>query len=130
VRGLGPRRIAEWVSFGVSLALIVVLAAHLVWRMVEPPPEAIEASVTPLLDQVVQQEGRYVVPFAVQNASRRTVRHLQIRIRYEVTQGQEEQMDVLLDYLGEASTQTVYAYFRQDPRTLSIRAEPISYSRE
>ena len=125
-RVFGPRRMAEWLSFGLSLALILVLVAHLVVRWLDPSTRVIEASVTPLIDQVARQGSRFVLPVEVQNHGARAVRDLQIRIRYELD-GREESMELLFDYVGQTSLQVVYAYFRQDPRGLSIRAEPISY---
>ncbi len=122
----GPRRIAEWISFGVSLMLVLAVVVHLVVRSLEPWPEAIQTHVTPLLDRVTRQEGRFVVPFEVRNGSARAVRDLQIRIRYEA-EGRPESMDVVIDYLGQASVQVVYGYFREDPRSLSLTAESVSY---
>jgi uncharacterized protein (TIGR02588 family) len=125
-RTAGPRRIAEWVSFGISLALVAAVVSHLVARSLEPAPEAIQTHVRPLLDRVARQEGRFVVPFEVRNGSSRAVRDLQIRIRYEA-EGRPESMDVLIDYLGQASVQIVYGYFREDPRSLSLTAESVAY---
>jgi uncharacterized protein (TIGR02588 family) len=68
-----------------------------------------------------------VLPIAIENPGGRTVRDLQVRIEYRGTRGATESMELLIDYIGQASEQVVYTYFRQDPRTLSIRAEPISY---
>jgi uncharacterized protein (TIGR02588 family) len=125
-RSAGPRRIAEWVSFGISLALVIAVVAHLVVRSLEPSPEAIQTQVTPLLERVMRQDGRFVVPFEVRNRSSRAVRDLQIRIQYAV-EGRPESMDVVIDYLGQASVQIVYGYFRKDPRALSLTAESVSY---
>jgi uncharacterized protein (TIGR02588 family) len=123
----GPRRLAEWVSFGVSLALVLGVVAHLVWRLREPVTERVSARVTAQLDRVTEQSGRFVLPIAIENPGGRTVRDLQVRIEYRGDRGATESMELLIDYIGQASEQVVYTYFRRDPRTLSIRAEPISY---
>jgi uncharacterized protein (TIGR02588 family) len=123
----GPRRLAEWVSFGISLALVLGLAGHLVWRMRVPVDEVVDARVTPQIDRVTEQQGRFVLPLAVENPSPRTVRDLQVRIEYGAPGAAPESMELLIDYLGQASEQIVYVYFRRDPRALKIRAEPISY---
>jgi uncharacterized protein (TIGR02588 family) len=125
-RRLGPRRVAEWISFGISLALVVAVVVHLVVRSLEPSHEALQAHVTPLFDGVTHEAGRYVVPFEVRNSSPRAARDLQIRIRYEL-EGRPESMDVLIDYVGQTSVQTVYGYFREDPRSLSLTADAVSY---
>lgn len=123
----GPRRLAEWVTFGVSLALVLALSAHLAWRLREPVTDVIDARVTPRLDRVAEQEGRFVLPLDIVNPGGRTIRDLQVRVEYRGTGDERRSMDLLVDYLGQSSEQVVYTYFRDDPRTLSIRAEAISY---
>jgi uncharacterized protein (TIGR02588 family) len=123
----GPRRLAEWVTFGVSLALVLALSAHLAWRLREPVTDMIDARVTPRLDRVAEREGRFVLPLDIVNPGGRTIRDLQVRVEYRGTGGERRSMDLLVDYLGQSSEQVVYTYFRDDPRTLSIRAEAMSY---
>lgn len=123
----GPRQLAEWVTFGVSLALVLALSAHLIWRMREPVTDVVDARIAPRLDGVVQQEGRFVLPFEISNPGGRTIRDLQVRIEYQGPGSSRRSMEVLVDYLGQSSEQVIYTYFHDDPRTLSICAEAISY---
>jgi uncharacterized protein (TIGR02588 family) len=123
----GPRRLAEWITFGISLALVLALTAHLAWRLREPVTDVIDARVTPRFDRVAQQEGRYVLPLDIVNPGGRTIRDLQVRLDYRSAGGERRNMELLLDYVGQSSEQVVYTYFREDPRTLSIRAEALSY---
>jgi uncharacterized protein (TIGR02588 family) len=123
----GPRRLAEWVTFGLSLTLVLALSAHLVWRMREPVTDVVDARVAPRFDRVVQQEGRFVLPLEVTNPGGRTIRDVQVRIEYRMPGDERRSLDVLVDYLGQSSEQVIYAYFRDDPRALSIHAEAISY---
>lgn len=123
----GRRRLAEWVTFGVSLALVLALAAHLAWRLREPVTERVDARVAPRFDDISQQAGRYLLPLEIANPGGRTIRDLQVRIDYRGERGERRTMDVLVDYVGQGAEQVVYTYFRDDPRTLSIHAEAISY---
>lgn len=123
----GPRRLAEWITFGLSLMLVLALAAHLAWRLREPVTELVDARITPRLDRVAQQEGRFVLPLDIVNPGGRTIRDLQVRVEYRGASGEPRSMDLLVDYLGQSSEQVVYTYFRDDPRTLSVRAEAMSY---
>jgi uncharacterized protein (TIGR02588 family) len=76
---------------------------------------------------VAQQEGRYVLPLAIVNPGGRTIRDLQVRVEYRGAGGERRNMELLLDYVGQSSEQVVYTYFREDPRTLSVRAEALAY---
>jgi uncharacterized protein (TIGR02588 family) len=122
----GPRRVAEWVSFGISLALVLALLGHLVWRMREPSVAVPVARVTPRLDLTREVGGRFVLPLEEQNLTPQTVQDVQIRIEYHTPGGQRESMDLRVDYVGRASTHTVFAYFDRDPRRSSIDAGVIS----
>jgi len=122
----GPRRAAEWVSFGISLALVLALLAHLVWRMREPPALVPIARVTPRLDLTRELEGRFVLPLEVRNPTPQTVQDVQIRIQYRAPGSASESMDLIIDYVGRSSTHTVFAYFDRDPRRLEIEAEVLS----
>ena len=82
---------------------------------------------SPRFAEVTEQAGRYVLPLDIVNSSARTIRDLQVRIDYRGEGGERRSLDVLVDYLGQESEQVVYTYFRADPRTLSVRAEAISY---
>ena len=122
----GPRRLAEWLSFGISLALVLALVGHLLWRLREPVDDAVPTQVSLQLDRVSEQQGRFVLPIEVKNLGARTVRELQLRVEFEEG-GQRRNLDVLIDYVGQSAAQLVFIYFSQDPRGLSVRAEPVSY---
>jgi uncharacterized protein (TIGR02588 family) len=114
------------VSFGISLALVLALLGHLVWRMLEPQVLVPLASVTPRLDLTRELEGRFVVPLEVHNPTPQTVQDVQIRIRYQPPGSAGESMDLIIDYVGRVSTHTVFAYFDRDPRRLAIEAKVLS----
>jgi uncharacterized protein (TIGR02588 family) len=126
----GPRQLAEWLSFAVSLALVLALAAHLLWRMREPVTDTIHVLVRAQLDEVSEHDGRFILPLGLKNPGARTVRDLQVRIEYRAPGGARESMDVLVDYLGKSAEEVIFAYFSEDPRSLSVHAEPISYRLE
>jgi uncharacterized protein (TIGR02588 family) len=122
----GPRRFAEWLSFGVSLALVLAVVFYLLWRMRVPVTDTVLTQVAPQLDRVSEQHGRFVLPIQVKNPGSRTVRDLQLRVEYR-EQGEPRSLDVSIDYVGQSAEQLVYVYFSEDPRSLSVHAEAISY---
>ena len=122
----GPRRAAEWVSFGISLALVLALLGHLVWRMREPRVTLPVARVTPRLELTRELDGRFVLPLEVHNPTPRTLQGVQIRIEYRTPGSGRASMDLVIDYVGRASTHTVFAYFDRDPRGLAIEADVLS----
>jgi uncharacterized protein (TIGR02588 family) len=122
----GPRRLAEWLSFGVSLTLVLSVVGYLFWRLREPATDNVLVQVSLQLDRASEQQGRFIVPIRVKNPGFRTLRDLQVRVDYR-QQGEPRSLDVLVDYVGQSAEQLVYVYFDQNPSTLSVRAEAISY---
>jgi uncharacterized protein (TIGR02588 family) len=122
----GPRRFAEWLTFGISLALVLTVVVFLIWRLREPVTDTPPTQVSLQLDRITERDGRFVLPIEVKNRGARSIRDLQVRVDYR-EHGERRSMDVLVDYVGQSAEQVLFVYFREDPRSLSVRAEPISY---
>jgi uncharacterized protein (TIGR02588 family) len=123
----GPRRLAEWLTFGISAALLLVLGGHLTWRMREPVDDVAFAQVVLRPAAVREHDGRFALPIDIENPSRRAMRDVLIRVRRPGPDNTRESVDVLVDYLGQRSSQTIYVYSRVDPRAGGIDAEALSY---
>lgn len=123
----GPRRLAEWLTFGVSAALVLVLGCYLVWRMREPVDDVAFAQVVARPAQVREHGGRFALPIEIENPSRRALRDVLIRLRRPGPDSTRESIDLVVDYLGQRSSQTIYVYSSSDPRGGAVDAEAISY---
>ena len=123
----GPRRPAEWLTFGVSAALLLGLAGHLIWRSTEPVDDVAFAQVVLHREEVREHDGRFALPIEVENPSRRALRDVLIRVRRPGPGDTRESVDVLVDYLGQRSSQTIYVYSSADPRVGAVDAEAIAY---
>lgn len=123
----GPRRLAEWLTFAISAALVLLLAGHLVWRASEPADDVAFAQVVVHRAEVREHAGRFALPIEIENPSRRAMRDVLIRVRRPGPENTRESVDVLVDYLGQRSSQTVYIYSSADPRVEPIDAEAVSY---
>jgi len=123
----GPRRLAEWLTFGVSAALVLVLGGYLTWRMREPIDDVAFVEVVLRRAEVRQHGGSFALPIELRNPSRRAMRDVLIRVRRPGPADTRESVDVLVDYLGQRSSQTIYVYSSADPRGGAIDAEAISY---
>lgn len=123
----GPRRLAEWLTFGISAALVLALAGHLAWRLREPVDDVAFAHVVLRRADVREDGGRFALPIEIENPSRRAMRDVLIRVRRPGPENTRESVDVLVDYLGQRSSQTIYVYSSADPRAGAVDAEAISY---
>ena len=123
----GPRKLAEWVSLGVSALLILALATYLVLQARRGNDPYVPAEARPLLDQVRQVGTMFILPVEITNGGRRTLRALKVEVTHQGPDGKDESQELDLDYLGERSTQKVYLYFDRHPRDLKVEAKPLHY---
>jgi uncharacterized protein (TIGR02588 family) len=121
------RKLAEWVTMGVSALLILALAGYLVVEGMKPQPPYVRAEARPLIEQVRQQGERYILPVEVANHGERTLRDITMELRYVSPGGKEETREFTIDYLGEKSSQSLYFYFDEHPGGLQVEARPVSY---
>lgn len=125
-QGSGGRKVAEWITMGLSILIVLGVAAYLTWMAVgsDTPFARVEATV--LLDQTRQEGDQYIVPVEVRNHGRRTVHAL----RGAVTWGPGDaghQREFRIDYLGENGSQRLYFIFEQPPQSLGLRAAAWQY---
>lgn len=126
----GKRKLAEWISFGVSVVLILATAAALIWKAMEPNAPMVDVAAVPLLDQAQETGGRFVLPVKVENHGDRTLHDLKVELSFQPPDDTPQTTDAMIDYLGEHSEQVLYFYFEEDPRSLNVEARPASYRLE
>jgi uncharacterized protein (TIGR02588 family) len=119
--------VAEWISLGVSALLLLGLAGYLLFQASQPRAPYITVEARPMLSDVRQEAGRYILPVAITNQGRRTLRELQVEVSYQSAGGRRETREVQIDYLGQQSRQEVYLYFDRDPRELQVQCAPLYY---
>jgi uncharacterized protein (TIGR02588 family) len=124
----GQRKLAEWVSLGISGALIVALAAFLVYEIVKGDSKFNLARTVPQMDAVQQVSGTFILPVEVENPGERTLRDLSVELTYTPPGAQEPQKaEAKIDYLGEGARQRVYFYLDHDPRQVPVQVRPVHY---
>jgi uncharacterized protein (TIGR02588 family) len=122
----GGRKLAEWVTLGLSALLLTGIAAFLLREALRPQTPFVPVAVRPLWGLVERHEKKYFVPFEVKNQGRHTLRELNIEVTF-VQDGKSESRDMLIDYLGKGSQQTLFMVFDADPKKLQIKAAPTVY---
>lgn len=92
------RSLAEWISFFVATLILAVLVGLIVfdWRVNQTRPPAFQVEIT---ESARVTDGRYYVPFAIQNTGGRIARTVQVTAELvlddEATETGEQQIDFL-----------------------------------
>lgn len=125
------RKLAEWVTLGLSVLLVLAIAGLLVYGGMKEHPPAVPVEVRVLAAQAQEVSGRYVVPVEVRNLGRRTLKDLTVRVDSTAPDGTNAPAgDVTIDYLAARAVQKIYLYFERHPRDLRIDVRPFSYRLE
>jgi uncharacterized protein (TIGR02588 family) len=124
------RKIAEWVSLSISGLIILVLSGYLLFEAFQGNDPVITVDAEARLSEVAEAGKRFILPVRISNRSKQTLLDLKVELRYEPPGSSPETTDLLIDYLGEQSQQTVYFYFDQHPSGLKVEARAASYRLE
>lgn len=124
----GGRKLAEWVTMGVSTALVLGVVGFLIYQMTREQGPFVAVEVRLLADQTRQSGGRYVTPVEIHNRGRRTLRSFRGEVTFQTPDGTPGKREFEIDYLGEQVRRTVYVYFDRRPNELKdLYAVPLDY---
>lgn len=121
------RTIAEWVTLGLSAAIVAGLAGYMLYHALRSDAPYVPAEVRPLMDQVSQEGDTYFLPVEIHNNGRRTLRDFTAELTYRTPDGSRQTREIKLDFLAERARETRYFYFDHDPRDLQVEARPVGY---
>ena len=114
------RSLAEWVTFGICLAILVALVGLVTFadfRGEERPPTV---EVTPALDAVRHEGDRYYLPVQIRNQGDQTAEDVRVRLSLTSGDGEIESADVTVPFLAGRETARATVVFRKDPAQGSL----------
>lgn len=123
-------KLAEWVTLGVSILLVLALGGYLAYQAVRGETPFVPASVTPLIAQAKPEGNRYILPVEVENRGARTVRDFKGELTFRTPDGRWHTREFTIDFLGEHSKEMLYFYLEHPPKDLEILAGPQKYALE
>jgi uncharacterized protein (TIGR02588 family) len=119
-------RLAEWISFGVALLMILALAVFLVYEGLTRDDNALPIAIEVQTDKAAPAGDRFVLPIRVRNLGKATMSSVALRVSFD-RENPPRPIDLWLEYLGEESEQMVYVYTDTDPRQLHPIVTPLAY---
>ena len=124
------RKAAEWVSFGMSVLLILGLSGFLVREGLREEPPFVPAEVRAVVNETRLIGEQFVLPIEVKNAGGRALTSLEIEATYTASDGKEETQELNVDYLGEGSEVRIFLYLDRDPRRVPVNVRAAHYQSE
>lgn len=122
-----PQKLAEWVTTGVSVLIILAVAGYLIHLTTLPESPHVAVQVRPLLQEARTTGDRFALPIELANPSRQTLQDVQAEVSWQSADGQPRRYEFKLDYIGERETQKVFVVLDRDPSTANVQARPLGY---
>lgn len=119
----GVRLAAEWVTFGISLALIAFVAGYLIYEGLRRNSDFVPVETRIDHARVREVRGKFIIPVQVRNAGRRTLREVQLQILIP----DQEPRQVKIEYLAELSDTTVFCVSDSRPAEGAMEARILHY---
>ena len=110
------RSLAEWVTLAISsLVLLVIVALVLYdWQLSKNLPPAFRVEIT---EATRLTEGRYYVPFTLQNTGGRIARTVQVLAELHLPDGTDETGEQQFDFLSGNERKKGSFVFEHNPQT-------------
>lgn len=121
-----PRSLAEWITFSVAaLVLCAVIALVIVdWAVNQDRPPAFTVKI---VDAVRVDDGRYYVPFSIQNTGGRIARTVQVTAELHLDGSDDETGEQQIDFLSGQEIKRGSFVFNHNPKDGEITLRVASY---
>ncbi len=119
---MNKQRVGEYVTFFLSLLIVLGLAVVLVKNIGKHDSEIIGLKSRVLWKDIAQTENQFIVPVEVINEGNKTVN----KIIMDVNSG-NQQFEVELEYLGGNSKKKVFLNLKERPVEGSLTVKPLYY---
>jgi uncharacterized protein (TIGR02588 family) len=120
--------IAEWVTLGISLAIVIAVFGVTSWLALRGDVTPATFDVSPRIDQVRDHDGAWYLPIDVRNIGDDTAADVVVRARLDTGSGEPETADFTITFLSGGDHTSGTAVFRQDPREGDLVAMVVSFS--
>ena len=107
----GPAKLAEWVTFGVSAAIVLAVIGAILLQVAHAPAPAAPDVV---VGKVEERNGAYVVPVVVRNTGDATAENVQVNATLTLDDG-EVAADQVIDFLAGGEREELAFVFEDDP---------------
>jgi uncharacterized protein (TIGR02588 family) len=120
------RSVAEWVSFGISTAILLAVAGLILFWWLTAPKGPPIIRISPAGD-IRQVEEQFYVPFEVKNTGGSAADAIQARAELRINGQVVEQATQSFSFLSRGETEKGAFVFTQDPREGKLTMSITSY---
>lgn len=117
------RSVAEWVTFAVASAMLLVVVGYIAAQI---PTTAAPAAPAATVSKIGERDGRFFVTVEVENRGGRTAENVQV-VATLVIGEDETEGDQVVDFLAGSEMEEVEFVFDDDPATGELTVSVTGY---
>lgn len=118
---------AEWVSLGMSGAIVLALIGLVTYEHFAYGTEPAIIVAEPRLDELRPAANAYYLPVMVTNRGGQVAEAVIVRVSLQAGQGEPESSELTIDFLAGRASAEGTAVFREDPSRGRLTASVLSY---
>lgn len=128
-QGKETKSVAEWVTFAISLVIILGLVAGVSILSLSNPSVPATFEIKTLKEEMRQAGEAYYLPLEVINHGTKTAEDVTVRLTLTAKDGKSEpeENEVTITLLAGGSTGDAVVVFKQDPTQGQLEATVVSY---
>lgn len=128
-RARAGRHVAEVVTLVVSIAVVALLVAGVLYVQVAQGDRLPAIDVTVSLDEVRAEGERFYLPVKIENTGHQAAEAVRVIVLQRVGE-RELEHELLIDYLAGRGSADATAVLTRDPRQAEVRVEVRSFLRK
>jgi uncharacterized protein (TIGR02588 family) len=109
------RTAAEWVTFGVSVLILLALVGLVIFQALTRGNRPSTIKVEPMLEEVRQSEGAYYLPINITNDGDQAVGDVEIQMSLASEGSEPETIAFTVQFLAGGESQEETVVFSKDP---------------
>ena len=106
---------AEWITLGISVLIVLGLAALVIYQQVVAGTQPPVIEVQPKLGEIREEGGTYYVPIDIANKGEVTAEDVEIQISLEIEGEEPETVAFTVKFLAGGETEEQTVVFQNDP---------------
>lgn len=120
------RSLAEWITFTLAALILSMLVGLIIydWQVNQSRPPAFQVEVT---ESARVTDGRYYVPFSIQNTGGRIARTVQVTAELLLENGENESGEQQIDFLSGNERKSGSFVFTHNPQEGELLIRVASY---
>lgn len=121
------RSVAEWTTLGISLAILALAFASILWLWARDDASPTTVEVTGVTDELRHEGDAWYLPLEVVNRGDTTAEDVVVEASLDTGEGEPETAEITFSFLASGETARGTAVFTSDPGAGDLTLRAVSF---